>query len=440
MRLRVGQRSACARSSSACRRQARRAGRRAPGSTRCCIRLSRSSDSANGLTQRDSTSDSPGQAEQAVEVLGGDPQHAVRCSRSTRHRWPSTSARRGSARLAQPCRGGSVAVGGSSGARATERRRSAARHVVDLRPAARHPTGRAPPPACLAIRISRSWRRAAVDLRLPQRDAALLRGDEAVFHRVRNADAHVEADDAGRALQRVRGAHARLELIGGAGVALEREQPRGQCLRPASRLPRGTARASRRRRDPGRSRQAPLQAAEQRFVVEHADRVFAPWTEPPSNTSRSPWRPSRARPATPADGTGECRRLRRPGTPRAPARAGSPADAGMPRRRAVASAPASGSTPSTCPQRHADQQLAAHVRQAQHHAARPVRQRMDREVFATSVTHAVGSASHSAPMRKITTEWVSRSVTRFGCAKWLVHSARASAAHLAVEQLHGAAE
>ena len=74
----------------------------------------------------------------------------------------------------------------------------------------------------------------------------LLRGDEAVLHRVRDAHADGQADDARRALQRVRGAHARFELVG-CGVDRARA-PAGPTSAPApgSPPPSGTGRASRR--------------------------------------------------------------------------------------------------------------------------------------------------------------------------------------------------
>ncbi|MCY1355688.1 hypothetical protein D9M69_421190 [compost metagenome] len=61
-------------------------------------------------------------------------------------------------------------------------------------------------------------------MRSRQRHAAL-RGDQAVFHRVGHAHAGVEPDDARRALERMRRAHARLQVLGGGRVALQRQQP-----------------------------------------------------------------------------------------------------------------------------------------------------------------------------------------------------------------------
>ena len=66
---------------------------------------------------------------------------------------------------------------------------------------------------------------------LAEHDASLLRGDEAVFHRVGHAHADREADDARRAFERVGRAHARFELIGRGRIALERQQAGGQHLR-----------------------------------------------------------------------------------------------------------------------------------------------------------------------------------------------------------------
>ena len=45
-----------------------------------------------------------------------------------------------------------------------------------------------------------------------------------------HADAHAEADDACRALERVGSAHARLELFGGHRIALQRQQACSQHL------------------------------------------------------------------------------------------------------------------------------------------------------------------------------------------------------------------
>jgi hypothetical protein len=65
---------------------------------------------------------------------------------------------------------------------------------------------------------------------LRERDAALLGGHEAIFHGVGDAHAGGQADDAGRAFERVSGAHAQFELIGCGVVALERQQRRRQDL------------------------------------------------------------------------------------------------------------------------------------------------------------------------------------------------------------------
>jgi hypothetical protein len=65
---------------------------------------------------------------------------------------------------------------------------------------------------------------------LTKRNCAHLCGDEAILHRVRDLHAHIQADDARGPFQRVRGAHADLELICGGGIALQSQQAAGQCL------------------------------------------------------------------------------------------------------------------------------------------------------------------------------------------------------------------
>ena len=229
------------------------------------------------------------------------------------------------------------------------------------------------------MRISRSVPpRSRSICALPQRDAALLRGHEAVFHRVGDAHADGQADDARRAFERVGGAHARFELVGGGGVALERQQTRRSAPASGFPLPSGTGRASRTRLRSRRSCQAPLQRVEQQLVVEHADRVSVPRQQRLRIRRGRPWRRSPALPSIPADESGECRALRRPGTRREPVRGGSPAGAGAPCRRAFAIGSGRRFQPEHAAERHTDQQLAAHVRQAQHDAARPVRQRVNR--------------------------------------------------------------
>ena len=70
-----------------------------------------------------------------------------------------------------------------------------------------------------------------IDVALLQGDAALLRGHETVLHRVCDAHARAQADDSRRTLERMRSAHAALELIRCVGVALERQQSQRQGLR-----------------------------------------------------------------------------------------------------------------------------------------------------------------------------------------------------------------
>ena len=66
---------------------------------------------------------------------------------------------------------------------------------------------------------------------LRQRDPVLLGGDQDVFHGMGERHAGIEINDPGGALQRMRGAHASLELVGGMGITLEGKQARGQHLR-----------------------------------------------------------------------------------------------------------------------------------------------------------------------------------------------------------------
>ena len=73
-------------------------------------------------------------------------------------------------------------------------------------------------------------------MRVLQGNAALLRCDEGILHRMGHTDTDVETDNAGRAFERVRGPHAGLELIGRRVIALERQQSSGQDLGLAFRF------------------------------------------------------------------------------------------------------------------------------------------------------------------------------------------------------------
>src|SRR5205823_3894741 len=75
-----------------------------------------------------------------------------------------------------------------------------------------------------------------IDMRLCERDAALLRGNETLFHRVGNPNRHREVDDARGPLQRVGGAHTGFEVLGSVRLALELQQTGYQDLCLALRL------------------------------------------------------------------------------------------------------------------------------------------------------------------------------------------------------------
>ncbi len=77
-----------------------------------------------------------------------------------------------------------------------------------------------------------------VDMGRRQQQAAALRGNEAVFHHVRHAHAAIQPDNARRALERMGGAHARFQVRGRSGLALEREQAGVQDFRLRVRLER----------------------------------------------------------------------------------------------------------------------------------------------------------------------------------------------------------
>jgi len=63
-----------------------------------------------------------------------------------------------------------------------------------------------------------------------------LRQHEAIFHDVGNVDTCCQADDAGGTLERVRGAHAGLELIGRRRILFEFQQTYAEYMGLAFRL------------------------------------------------------------------------------------------------------------------------------------------------------------------------------------------------------------
>ena len=67
-------------------------------------------------------------------------------------------------------------------------------------------------------------------------EASVLRGDEALFHRVGHAHADREADDARCAFERVGRAHTQFELFRRDGIALQGQESGGHCLRLRLRL------------------------------------------------------------------------------------------------------------------------------------------------------------------------------------------------------------
>ena len=241
----------------------------------CCSRFSRSSDSANGLTQRDSTSDSP-----------------ARLSRRFRFSADTRSTRSEARRPREAGPPGPCSAAASSALR--RGRRAPSSTAVAAGGVAREDAGERGQPqidfglllvlplADLRLRRVRDARQQVggaeqqVDVRLPQRQPSLLRRDETVFHRVGDADADGEADDPRRALERVGRPHAGLELDRPASDRARAPAGRRSAPAPGSRPPRGTGRASRTGSDPVRSFEAPLQRVEQQLVVERADRVSPP--------------------------------------------------------------------------------------------------------------------------------------------------------------------
>ena len=69
-----------------------------------------------------------------------------------------------------------------------------------------------------------------VDVLGTQQQTAFLGADQAIFHDVGDADAAVDTNDPRRTFERVRRAHARLQLIGLGRIALQRQQPGAEHL------------------------------------------------------------------------------------------------------------------------------------------------------------------------------------------------------------------
>ncbi|MNI30816.1 hypothetical protein D3C73_846750 [compost metagenome] len=69
-----------------------------------------------------------------------------------------------------------------------------------------------------------------VDVLGAQIQPPFLSTDQTILHDMRNADPGIDTDDPRRALERVRRAHARFELIGLGRVALQRQQTCAQHL------------------------------------------------------------------------------------------------------------------------------------------------------------------------------------------------------------------
>ncbi len=249
--------------------------------------------------------------------------------------------------------------------------------------------------------------------------AALLRGDEAVFHRMGHAHADGEADDARRALERMRGAHARFELIGRRRRRARAPAGPRSAPAPAFRPPRGTGRASRTGSRSGRSCEAPLQRVEQR-AGRRACRPSARAT-PAAPSSRSTVALATVvgqRPSTPADGSGECRALHRRDRPRERRRGGAPAGAGSAVPLTLVAGRRTVSAPTDLTERHTDQQFAAYARQAEHDAVRPVRQRMNgQEIRDFDDRRRSAARATPTPTRKMTTDRVSASSAGVGWAK-----------------------
>ncbi|MNR60694.1 hypothetical protein D3C85_1822420 [compost metagenome] len=56
-----------------------------------------------------------------------------------------------------------------------------------------------------------------------QVQAPFLGADQAIFHHMRHADAGIDSDDPRGALERMRRAHARFEMVGLGRIALQRQ-------------------------------------------------------------------------------------------------------------------------------------------------------------------------------------------------------------------------
>ncbi len=69
-----------------------------------------------------------------------------------------------------------------------------------------------------------------VDMLLLQPNGAALGGHKTIFHCMRQVHTRIEANNAGRALERVRSAHAGLQVVGRRCIALQRQKASGQDL------------------------------------------------------------------------------------------------------------------------------------------------------------------------------------------------------------------
>ena len=190
----------------------------------CCRRLSWSSDSAKGLIQRDSTSDSPARPSSRFRFSA-----VTRSTRSERVQVGPLRFRRRRHRRARRRRVEDGCRRSASVSSDDPRERGQLR--VDFRTSRVLPLADGGLVGAGDAGQQIGGREQHVDVRAPQRHAPLLRGHETVFHRVSHAHAGVEPDDPRRALERVRRAHAGVELIGLRRVALQREQAGGEDQR-----------------------------------------------------------------------------------------------------------------------------------------------------------------------------------------------------------------
>ena len=215
-----------------------------------------------------------------------------------------------------------------------------------------------------------------------------------VLHDVGEPHAEVDADDAARALDRVRGPHQRLDPRRVRRVRLRHRAARARACRRATAPPRGTARTW-----PGRCRSSqPLpDGLEQPRLVEQADGA-ASRTGTRRASACATAATASAGGVTSAPGAGEPDPPRRRRTPTPRTRGGSRSAAGC-------SSPDSGSDAAMPKSRSSRTQRCSSPRMFTIPASSPPRcgTRCGGRGRVTSTSTPTGSASHSSPRRKTST-------------------------------------